>query len=104
MTGSEIKAFLITVDPTIERYESSRKGSDAYTVWYETGPAAIFADGENMGVMRFQVDRFTKTEDDQTAAAIRAALDARDDITVDYLVDYESDTGYIHHIFDCEGC
>ena len=35
-------------------------------------------------------------------AMIRAALEGQDDIAVEYLVDYE-DTGYIHHIFVCEG-
>ena len=27
---------------------------------------------------------------------------AQDDIAVEYLVDYERDTGYIHHIYVCE--
>ena len=34
--------------------------------------------------------------------ALKAMLESQDNITVDYLVDYE-DTGYIHHIYDCEG-
>ena len=104
MTISEIKAFLVTVDPTIERYESSKRDTDAYTVWYETNPGRAPADDQKQDVIKFQVDRFTKTEDDATAAAIYNALDARDDIAFDYLVDYENDTGYIHHIYDCEGC
>jgi hypothetical protein len=104
MTISEIKTFLVTVDSTIERYESSKRDTDAYTVWYEVNPGTAFADGKHEDVIKFQVDRFTKTEDDATAAAIKAALDARDDIAFDYLVDYENDTGYIHHIYDCEGC
>ena len=49
------------------------------------------------------MDRFTKEEDEETAAELLRALSERDDITVDYLVDYERDTGYIHHIYDCEG-
>ena len=96
MTCAEIKTFLVSVDPTIERYESSTKG-DAYSVWYELGMPNIFSE-------HFQIDRFTKTEDDTTAAAILAALEARDDISFSYLVDHEDDTGYIHHIFDCEAC
>lgn len=104
MTAAEIKEILVQVDPTIERYGSSHTGSDAYTVWREVGRANIYADGESQGVIRFQVDRFTKTEDDTVAAALLTALEGRDDITVDYLVDYEDDTGYIHHIYDCEGC
>lgn len=104
MTCNEIREFLTEIDPTIERYESSRSGKSAYTVWYELGTTNHFADGENVGIMRFQVDRFTKTEDDEIAAALLSALQERDDIAYQYLVDYEPDTGYIHHIFDCEGC
>lgn len=104
MTCSEIKAFLLTVDPNIERYESSRTGSDAYTVWRELGPRGIYADGVTQGIMRFQVDRFTREEDDAIATALWIALEERDDIAFDYLIDFERDTGYIHHIFDCEGC
>lgn len=103
MNCTEIKAFLITVDPTIERYESSKKG-DAYTVWYETRKPAVFADGQHEDITHFQIDRFTKTEDDSVAAAIFTALEGRDDISFDYLTDHEDDTGYIHHIFDCEAC
>ena len=104
MTCAEIKALLVEVDDTIERYESSRTGSDAYTVWYEVGKPSIFTDGEHEEINRFQVDRFTKTEDDEIAQALFTALDKRDDISMDYLVDYERDTGFIHHIFDCEAC
>ena len=103
MTCAEIKTFLVSVDQTIERYESSTKG-DAYSVWYELGMPNIFSDGKHEDIQHFQIDRFTKTEDDTTAAAILAALEARDDISFSYLVDHEDDTGYIHHIFDCEAC
>ena len=103
MTCTEIKTFLVSVDPTIERYESSKKG-DAYTVWYELGMPGIFSDGQHEDIQHFQIDRFTKEEDDTTAAAIFTALEARDDISFSYLVDHEDDTGYIHHIFDCEAC
>ena len=72
-------------------------------MWYELGTTNHFADGENVGIMRFQVDRFTKEEDEETALALKALLEAQDDIAVDYRVDYERDTGYIHHIYDCEG-
>lgn len=104
MTTSEIKTMLVAVDSTVERYESSRTGSEAYTVWRELGPGAFFADGKHQDVTRFQIDRFTKTEDDTVAAAIFTALEARDDVAFEYLVDHETDTGYIHHIYDCEGC
>jgi len=34
--------------------------------------------------------------------AIETALSGEDEITFQHLVDFEQDTGYIHHIFDCE--
>ena len=36
------------------------------------------------------------------AASLLAALEECDDIAVEYLVDYERDSGYIHHIYVCE--
>ena len=104
MTADEIKSLLVTVDPEVQRYEHDHEGADAYTVWSEFGRLNLYGDGEEEGSIRFQVDRFTKEEGDEIAAALLAALDGRDDIAVDYQVDYERDTGYIHHIFDCEGC
>ena len=104
MTVAEIKELLVSVDPGVQRYEHDHEGEDAYTVWCELGRIGEYGDGEEEGTIRFQVDRFTKEEDDATAAALLAALEAEDDIAVDYLVDYERETGYIHHIFDCEGC
>ena len=66
-------------------------------VWVKIGLILLIGTGILMTVV-------TKTEDDTTAAAIFTALEARDDISFDYLVDHEDDTGYIHHIFDCEAC
>ena len=105
MTVQEIKDLLVAVDPDVQRYDHDRAGSgDAYTVWQELRPVGFYGDGREDGSIRFQVDRFTKDENDATAAALLAALEGREDIAVDYLVDYERDTGYIHHIYDCEGC
>ncbi len=105
MTVNEIKTLLTSVDPDVQRYEHDGAGeSDAYTVWYELRPIGLYGDGQEEGSIRFQVDRFTREEDDAIAAALKAALEGEDDIAVDYLVGYERDTGYIHHIFACEGC
>lgn len=104
MTADEIKSLLVEVDPEVQRYEHDHEGADAYTVWREFGRLNLYGDDEEEGSIRFQVDRFTKEEGDEIAAALLAALEGRDDIAVDYLVDYERDTGYIHHIYDCEGC
>ena len=44
-----------------------------------------------------------KEDDEETAAELLRVLSEREDIAVDYHADYERDTGYIHHIYDCEG-
>lgn len=104
MTIQEIKDILTAVDPDAQRYEHDRAGTgDAYTVWAEITPVGFYGDGQEQGSIRFQVDRFTKEEDEAMAESIRRALENTDYITVDYRVDFEKDTGYIHHIFDCEG-
>ena len=103
MTVQEIKDLLTGVDPNVQRYDHDAAGSgDAYTVWYELRPVGCYGDGEEEGTIRFQVDRFTKEEDEAIAAALLETLEARDDIAVEYLVDHERDTGYIHHIYVCE--
>ena len=105
MTAQEIKDLLVSVDPDVQRYDHDRAGGgDAYTVWRELRPVGCYGDGQEEGTIRFQVDRFTKDEDDAIAATLKETLEAQDDITVEYLVDYEKDTGYIHHIYVCEGC
>lgn len=104
MTIQEIKNLLTGVDPDAQRYEHDRAGTgDAYTVWAESTPVGFYGDGQEQGSIRFQVDRFTKEEDEAMAESIRRVLEDTDYITVDYRVDYEKDTGWIHHIFDCEG-
>ena len=104
MTIQEIKNLLVAVDPDIQRYDHDRSGDgEAYTVWAEIHPVGFYGDGQEQGSIRFQVDRFTKEEDEAMAESIRRALEDADYIAVDYRVDYEKDTGWIHHIFDCEG-
>lgn len=105
MTVQEIKDLLVSVDPDVQRYDHDRAGSgDDYTVWQEIQPIGLYGDGQEEGTIRFQVDRFTREEDEATAAQLLAALEGQDDIAVEYRVDYEKDTGYVHHIYVCEGC
>ena len=103
MTVNEIKTMLVGVDPGVQRYDHDGAGeADAYTVWQELTPLGLYGDGEEEGSWRIQVDRFTRTEDEATAQMLRETLEEQDDIAVEYRVDYEPDTGYIHHIFTCE--
>lgn len=108
MTIQEIKDLLVSVDPNVQRYDHDSRGRDAYTVWHEIRPLGLYGDGQEEGTIHFQVDRFTLEEDEEMAAALLEALESRDDIAVDYQVDYEkedtgAERGWIHHIYDCEG-
>jgi hypothetical protein len=100
MTLPEFSALLITADPTASHYDADRSGN--YTVWAEYGTNDLHADSKKVeSVWKIQIDRFTKIEYDPVAAAITDMLD-ENCIAYKYLVDYEPDTGYIHHIWDCE--
>lgn len=103
MTLGEIKALVLSADPTAEHYESSRTGRESYTVWQEVRRLAATADDRHIEGWAFQVDRFTRDEGDQIAEALFEALDNSDRVALSYAVDYEQDTEYIHHIYDCEG-
>ena len=103
MTLNEIKAVVLSADATAEHYESSHTGSDSYTVWRELRRLNIVADNRHIEGWAFQVDRFTRDESDAIADALFAALDESDRVAVNHQVDYEQDTEYIHHIYDCEG-
>ena len=102
MTLYEIQAFVVSVDPEARHYDSAQRHGP-YTVWKEGRTLGMTGDGQHMGGIRFQIHRFTKREGDRIAAAFITALEARDDIAYEYVNDFEPDTGYIHHIFDCEG-
>jgi len=104
VTLAEIRDTLVAVDPTISHYFSMGNGKP-YTYWEETQAMPLMGDGgwAEEG-WHFSVHRFAREENDTVAAALLEALKSHDEIAVDYLVDYETDTGYIHHIFDCECC
>ena len=96
----EFRDMLLTVDLKLAHYESKQK--DNYTVWAEYGDSQLKADDTaKEHVLKIQIDRFTKIEYDPMADAITQLLDDND-IVYEYLVDFEKDTGYIHHVWDCE--
>ncbi len=103
MTISDIKALVVAVDPSAGHYDSALRTSTAYTVWREVRQLDLMADNGHETGWAFQIDRFSKAEGDSIAAQIRTALEADPRVAYSYEVDYEPDTGYIHHIFDCEG-
>ena len=103
MTLYEIQALVVSVDPEARHYDSAHRDGESYTVWKEGTTLGMMGDGQHMGGIKFVVHRFTKDEDDATATELCNALEARDDVSFAYVADYEPETGYIHHIFDCEG-
>lgn len=103
MTLNEIQALVVSVDPNAGHYESAWRGSDAYTEWNEKRTLDFSGDNRHLGAVAFQIDRYTKAQDDAIALALEAALEARDDVAFEHLTDPEPETGYVHHIFDCEG-
>ena len=103
MTLEEIRLFVVAIDQNAGHYESAYQGGSAYTVWREFRTLGMMADDEHQGALKFQIDRFTKDEFDQTATEIETALEQDPRIAYEHLTDYEPDTRYIHHIFDCEG-
>lgn len=103
MTLSEIKALVLRGDPEATRYESAKRHSEAYTVWREVRMLGQTSEDGHEAAWAFQIDRFTKEQNDPIAATIRAALEDDERVAYSYEIDYEPDTRYIHHIFDCEG-
>lgn len=101
MTLDEIKAKLVAIDPDIKHY-FTMSDADAYSYWEETSRLPFTADGQHQGGWRFYVHRFTRIENDPTVIALFSALDADFRIAVRWTVGFEQESGYIHHIFECE--
>lgn len=102
MTTAEIKALIITVDSNARHRFSMAKGED-YTYWEETRRLPLISDDLHEEAWAFVVHRFTKSDADTVAPALFTALDGDPRVAVKWIQDYDPDTGYIHHIFDCEG-
>ena len=95
----EFKQIITLADSNAKHYESVKQGN--YTAWSEYGTDPLIADDSNCEeTIKIQIDRFTKIEFDPVVEDIKTVLDGHD-ITYDYLIDYETETKYIHHIFDC---
>ena len=101
MTKDEIRQTLVAIDGGVKHYWSAGNGK-AYTYWEETDRLPFMRDDMHEEAWAFTVHRFTKDEYDDVADRIFDALDREAGIAVRHSVDYEPDTGYIHHIYDCE--
>lgn len=100
MALQKFESLILSADPKAAHYESY--GSKNYTVWAEYGANRLTAgDTETERVHKIQIDRFTKIEYDPIADAITDMLN-ENNICYEPQTDYEPDTKYIHHIWDCE--
>lgn len=104
MTIDSFVEIVQGIDPDAARYQKLRKPTDkAYTVWSDYGTETLYANGVPVRkAKKIQVDYFTFQEDDPVALALFRAFSKNDDITVIHTTDFENETRYIHHIFDCE--
>lgn len=100
MLLSEFKSMMVTVDPTVNMYKSDATGD--YTVWRpgSRGDGIMSDDEPDEEVTRVYVSRFTRSESDAVAIAIEAAL-MNAFIPYEHEIDFENETGYIHHTFTC---
>lgn len=104
MTINDFVSIVKEIDPDVSRYQRLRKPSDkAYTVWSDYGTGTLYADGIPAGkTKKIQVDYFTFTPDDPVALRFFNAFSENDEIVCKHMTDFEEDSRYIHHIFDCE--
>lgn len=101
MTLADIRTLLVRVDPAIRHYFSTETSKD-YTYWEETQRLPFLCDDRHQEAWSFYVHRFTRDEFDPVARRLFDTLDANPRTTVIHTVDHESDSGYIHHIYECE--
>ena len=102
MTVEDIKNLVVSVAPEAKHYHSSMDG-ESFTVWGEyqrTGQGA--EDRHDFGWM-FEIDHYTRDEDDPIPAKLEQALIDHPGIAYTYRVGYDHKHDYIRHVFDCEG-
>lgn len=98
-----IRDLILSVDSEARHYEAALDGSN-FTVWMEYERILFFADDDSVEKgWKFEIDRYTKDEYDPIADALETMLLSTDGITSSpRRVQYNQETGYIRHIFDCE--
>jgi len=102
MTLTEIRDLLVTADPAIRHYFSMEEDKD-YSFWEETRRLPFTSDDGHDEGWRFYVHRYTRQEVDPVAIALFRILDADPRVAVIHTIDFDQDSGYIHHIYECEG-
>lgn len=100
MTLAEFRDLLLSADPEASHYTSGKTTN--CTVWAEYDTNDVIADdGHYHTIYKIQVDRYTKIEFDPMVDAINLILE-HPQIAYGYRSLYEKETGYIHHVWDCE--
>lgn len=102
MTLGEIRDLLVSADPAVRHYFSMEPERD-YTYWEETEQLPCTADDHHREAWRFYVHRYTRDEFDAIARQLWQTLDTDPRVATRHRMDFEHDTGYIHHIYECEG-
>ena len=77
MTLTEIKTLLVSADANIKHYFSKNTASE-YSYWEETQQLPTIVDDRHEEHWRFYVHRWVQGG-------------------------YDRESGYLHHIFECEG-
>lgn len=102
MTLNDIATMVGTIDNAARHY-FSMSTAENYTYWEEIQQLPFTSDDRHEEAWHFYIHRFTKNETDSIAALLMSTLDADPRTTVIHTVDHDKETGYIHHIFECEG-
>ena len=102
MTVQDIKTMVLSVDPKAKHYFSDKKG-DAFTVWGEYQRAGQGAEDRHNYGWKFEIDRYTRDEEDTVPDMIEQILIDHPGVAYTYQVYYDHTARYIVHVFDCEG-
>lgn len=101
MTLEEIKTLVLSADPAAKHYETAKEG--AYTTWQERRKLGLLSDDEQQEAWAFTIDRWTPEENDPVADRIEDALKNAPGAAYMRETLYDAESGYIHHVFTCEG-
>ena len=102
MNVQDIKTMVLSVDPKAKHYFSDKKG-DAFTVWGEYQRAGQGAEDRHDYGWKFEIDRYTRDEEDTVPDMIEQILIDHPGVAYTYQVYYDHTARYIVHVFDCEG-
>lgn len=102
MTVDEIRQLVVSAAPAAKHYHSPKEG-DSFTVWGEYERTGQSADDRHDFGWLFEIDHYTRDEDDPIPEKIEQALIDHPGVGYTYRVGYDPKYDYIRHIFDCEG-